>query len=101
GRSFAQARKPPTLDQRTLAIKGESLQVHTRAKSVAGASQDADRDIIVGIELIERLGQLMGGFVIDGVARIRSIDRNNLNLLDYFNFHQVGHSATPEKNHLR
>ena len=38
----------------------ERLQVHPGAEAVAGAGQDADREAVIGVELVERGGDAVG-----------------------------------------
>jgi hypothetical protein len=44
---------------------------------VAGAGQDQDRTTVVSVEAPDRVGQLDGGGVVDGVVGLRAVDRDD------------------------
>ena len=53
---------------------GDGLQVRARAEMTAGAGEHGGPLLPVGVECPKRLGQRLGGGMIDGVAHLRAVD---------------------------
>src|SRR5512133_2899919 len=62
-------------DPRALA-GDEGLEVHARAEARAGALDDADREVAVGVELVERRRHPFGQRQVDRVARFGTVERD-------------------------
>ena len=68
-RALDDAREAAVADPRALAGH-EGLEVHARAEARAGAGDDADREVAVGVELVERRRHPFGQRQVDRVARL-------------------------------
>ena len=62
-------------DPRALA-GDEGLEVHAGAEARAGAGDDADREVAVGVELVERRRHALGQRQVDRVARLGAVERD-------------------------
>ncbi|MDV7401169.1 hypothetical protein RZS08_57665, partial [Arthrospira platensis SPKY1] len=51
--------------------------VSARAKVSAGAGKDGDGDRLIGIERLEGVIESKRGVMVDGVARLRAVDRDD------------------------
>src|SRR5690606_14325944 len=77
-----EAGEPPALGPKGIGTAGcDLLQVGARAKSLpAGAGKDDDPDVRVGLQLRNRGVERPSDCLVDGVARMRSIDRDERRL---------------------
>ena len=74
-RALDDAREAAVADPRALA-GDEGLEVHAGAEARARAGEDADREVAVGVELVERRGDPLGQRQVDRVARLGAVERD-------------------------
>ena len=67
--------KPRSPTPRALA-RDERLEVHPGAEALARAGEDADAQLVVAVELVERRGDALGERAVDRVARVGAVERD-------------------------
>ena len=60
---------------------GDGFQVCASAKCTARASEHPDLQMLIAVELAERIGELVRGWAIDGIPYLRPIDDYDNNVI--------------------
>ena len=70
------AREAAIVDVRALALD-ERTEIHARGEALAGAGEDADLEVVVGVQRVQRVRDALRDRLVHGVARVGPVERDD------------------------